>query len=81
MANRLHQNLTATATVSGEIQRSPLFQINQHNVLHDPASARTIAAIVGAISPFPDAARAGTAALRRLEEPETKQIEHVAAAD
>jgi hypothetical protein len=63
----LHQNLTAVATLTGKLQRSPLFALQQNNFLAHPDTTRTIAAIVGAVSHYPDAARAVTAALRRLE--------------
>jgi hypothetical protein len=79
LAGRLHGNFRDTARITGELERSPLL-LQQNNFLSNAGNARVIAAIVTAVSPFPEAARAVTAALRRLEESEVKQIEHVATA-
>ena len=77
LCGRLHENLLHTSKITGELQRSPLL-VQQNNFLSHPDTARTIAAIVSAVSPFPDARIAVARALRDLEQQPVKQIEHAA---
>ena len=66
LAGRLHENLSLVAKLTGELQRGPLFNI-QNNVSISPDYSLAIARIVAAVAPFPDARIAIVAALRDLE--------------
>lgn len=68
IATVLHENLRDTARITGELQRSPLMQV-QNNIINNPDNARIIAAIVAAVAPFAEARIAVAQALRRLEQP------------
>jgi hypothetical protein len=68
LARALHENFRDVARITGELSRSPLL-VQQNNYLSDPGNARVIAAIVQAVSPFPDAALAVTAALAGWKSP------------
>jgi hypothetical protein len=80
LARALHENFRDVARITGELSRSPLL-VQQNNYLSDPGNARVVAAIVAAVAPFEEARVAVMQALRRLEEPEVKQIEHHVAAE
>jgi hypothetical protein len=66
LAGRLHENLRDCARLTGELQHGPLLNV-QNNVLVNPDYAKTIARIVGAVAPFPEARQAVIAALRELD--------------
>ena len=74
LATVLHENFRDVARVTGELQKSPLM-VQQNNYLAGD-NARVIAAVVSAASPYPEAARAITAALRRLEAADQPLLEH-----
>ena len=65
LAGRLHENLHHVSRITGELQRSPLL-MQQNNIIGGD-NARVIAAIVSAVSPYPEARLAVAQALRRLE--------------
>jgi hypothetical protein len=75
LAGRLHENLHHVSRITGELQRSPLL-VQQNNFLSHPDTARTIAAIVSAVAPFPEARIAVVQALRRLERTDQPALEH-----
>ena len=75
LAGRLHENLHHVSRITGELQRSPLL-VQQNNFLSHPDTARTIAAIVSAVAPFPEARIAVAQALRRLEQADQPALEH-----
>ena len=66
LAGRLHENFRDCGRLTGELQRGPLLNI-QNNVLINPDYVRTIARIVSAVAPFPEARDAVIAALRDLD--------------
>src|SRR4029077_6459494 len=66
LAGRLHENFRDCGRLTGELQRGPLLNI-QNNVLINPDYVRTIARIVSAVAPFPEAREAVIAALRDLD--------------
>jgi hypothetical protein len=66
LAGRLHENLSLSAKLTGELQRGPLFNI-QNNLMVSPDYSRAIARIVTAVAPFPEARQAVIAALRELD--------------
>jgi len=66
LAGRLHENFRDCVRLTGELQRGPLLNI-QNNVLINPDYVRTIARIVSAVAPFPEARDAVIAALRDLD--------------
>jgi hypothetical protein len=68
LAGRLHENFRDVSRLTGELQRSPLL-LQQNNYLSDPNNARIIAAVVSAVSPYPEARAAVALALRRLDQP------------
>jgi hypothetical protein len=76
LAGRLHENLNHVAKITGELSHSPLM-VQQNNYLGGD-NARVIAAIVAAVSPYPEARAAVTQALRRLENESAPALEHVA---
>jgi hypothetical protein len=69
MNARLHENLRDSARPTGDLQRGPFLAINQTtvNFLANPDAARTVAKIVGAVAPYPEARAAVIAALRELD--------------
>src|SRR5215467_12592610 len=66
LAARLHENFRDCGRLTGELQRGPLLNI-QNNVLVNPDYTRTLARIVAAVAPYPDAREAVIAALRDLD--------------
>jgi hypothetical protein len=66
LAGRLHENFRDCGRLTGELQRGPLLNI-QNNVLVNPDYSRTIARIVSAVAPYPEAREAVIAALRDLD--------------
>jgi hypothetical protein len=66
LAGRLHENLSLSAKLTGELQRGPLFNI-QNNLMVSPDYSRAIARIVAAVAPFAEARQAVIAALRELD--------------
>ena len=66
LAGRLHENLRDSARLTGELQRGPLFNI-QNNLMIHPDYSRVIARIVAAVAPFAEARVAVIAALRELD--------------
>jgi hypothetical protein len=66
LAGRLHENFRDCGRLTGELQRGPLLNI-QNNVLVNPDYTRTIARIVSAVAPYPEAREAVIAALRDLD--------------
>jgi hypothetical protein len=66
LAGRLHENLALSAKLTGELQRGPLFNI-QNNLMVHPDYSRAIARIVTAVAPFAEARQAVIAALRELD--------------
>jgi hypothetical protein len=66
LAGRLHENLALAAKLTGELQRGPLFNV-QNNVLINPDYTRAIACLVAAVSPYPEARDAVVRALRTLD--------------
>jgi hypothetical protein len=66
LAGRLHENFRDCGRLTGELQRGPLLNIH-NNVLINPDYVRTIARIVSAVAPFPEARDAVIAALRDLD--------------
>jgi hypothetical protein len=66
LAGRLHENLALSAKLTGELQRGPLFNI-QNNLMVNPDYSRAIARIVSAVAPFAEARQAVIAALRELD--------------
>jgi hypothetical protein len=67
LAGRLHENLSLSAKLTGELQRGPLFNI-QNNLIGEPGLLpRAIARIVSAVAPFAEARQAVVAALRELD--------------
>src|SRR5215469_13996970 len=66
LAARLHENFRDCGRLTGELQRGPLLNI-QNNVLVNPDYTRTIARIVSAVAPYPEARAAVIAALRDLD--------------
>ena len=66
LAARLHENFRDCGRLTGELQRGPLLNI-QNNVLVNPDYSRTIARIVSAVAPYPEAREAVIAALRDLD--------------
>jgi len=69
LAGRLHENLRDCARLTGEIQRGTFFVQNNIAITQDPGFAQAVAAIVCAVSPYPEARRAVISALRDLEAP------------
>src|SRR5262252_6525608 len=66
LAGRLPENLRDCGRLTGELQQGPLLNI-QNNVLVTPDYAKTIARIVIAVAPYPEAREAVIAALRDLD--------------
>jgi len=66
LAGRLHENLALSAKLTGELQRGPLFNI-QNNLMVSPDYSRAIARIVSAVAPFAEARQAVISALRELD--------------
>jgi hypothetical protein len=66
LAGRLHENLRDCARLTGELQRGPLLNI-QNNVLVNPDYMKSIARIVSAVAPYPEARAAVIMALRDLD--------------
>jgi len=66
LAGRLHENFRDCGRLTGELQRGPLLNI-QNNVLVNPDYSKTIARIVSAVAPYPEARGAVIAALRDLD--------------
>jgi hypothetical protein len=66
LAGRLHENFRDCGRLTGELQRGPLLNI-QNNVLVSPDYSRTIARIVSAVAPYPEAREAVIAALRDID--------------
>lgn len=66
LAGRLHENLALSAKLTGELQRGPLFNI-QNNLMVNPDYTRAIACLVAAVSPYPEAREAVVRALRTLD--------------
>jgi len=66
LAGRLHENLRDCGRLTGELQQGPLLNI-QNNVLVTPDYAKTIARIVSAVAPYPEAREAVIAALRDFD--------------
>src|ERR1700751_4648411 len=66
LAGRLHENLRDSGRLTGELQHGPLLNI-QNNVLLNPDYLNTIARIVSAVAPYPEARAAVIAALRDLD--------------
>ena len=66
LAGRLHENFRDCGRLTGELQRGLLLNI-QNNVLVNPDYSRTIARIVSAVAPYPEAREAVIAALRDLD--------------
>jgi hypothetical protein len=66
LAARLHENFRDCGRLTGELQRGPLLNI-QNNVLVNPDYSRTIARIVSAVAPYPEAREAVIAALRDID--------------
>jgi hypothetical protein len=66
LAGRLHENLALSAKLTGELQRGPLFNI-QNNLMVNLDYSRAIGRIVSAVAPFGEARLAVIAALRELD--------------
>jgi hypothetical protein len=66
LAGRLHENLALSAKLTGELQRGPLFNI-QNNLMVNPDYSRAIARIVAAVAPYAEARSAVITALRELD--------------
>jgi hypothetical protein len=66
LAGRLHENLRNSGRLTGELQRGPLFNI-QNSLLVNPDYMKAIARIVSAVAPYPEAREAVIAALRDLD--------------
>src|ERR1700745_2838988 len=66
LAGRLHENFRDCGRLTGELQHGPLLNV-QNNVLVNPDYTRTIARIVSAVAPYPEARDAVIAALRDLD--------------
>jgi hypothetical protein len=66
LAGRLHENLRDSGRLTGELQRGPLLNI-QNNLLVNPDYSKTIARIVSAVAPYPEAREAVIVALRDLD--------------
>src|SRR5215469_551337 len=66
LEGRLHENFRDCGRLTGELQRGPLLNI-QNNVLVNPDYTRTIARIVSAVAPYPEARDGVIAALRDLD--------------
>jgi hypothetical protein len=67
LAGRLHENLALSAKLTGELQRGPLFNIQNNSLIVNHDYSRAIARIVSAVAPFAEARQAVIAALRELE--------------
>src|SRR5260370_31990109 len=61
LAGRLHENFRDCGRLTGELQHSPLLNV-QNNVLVNPDYSKAIARIVSAVAPYPEAREAGVAA-------------------
>jgi len=66
LSGRLHENFRDCGRLTGEVQRSPLLNV-QNNVLINPDYTKAITRIVSAVTPHPDARDAVIAALRDLD--------------
>ncbi len=66
LAGRLHENFRDCGRLTGELQHSPLLNV-QNNVLVNPDYSKAIARIVSAVAPYPEAREAVVAALRELD--------------
>src|ERR1700757_2615943 len=66
LAGRLHENFRDCGRLTGELQHGPLLNV-QNNILVNPDYTRTIARIVSAVAPYPEARDAVIAALRDLD--------------
>jgi len=66
LSGRLHENFRDCGRLTGEVQRSPLLNV-QNNVLINPDYTKAIARIVSAVAPYPEARDAVVAALRDLD--------------
>ena len=66
LAGRLHENFRDCGRLTGELQHGPLLNV-QNNILVSPDYSKVIAAIVGAVAPYPEARNAVVAALRDLD--------------
>jgi hypothetical protein len=67
LAGRLHENLRDSGRLTGELQRGPLLNIQNNNLLVNPDYSKVIARIVSAVAPYPEAREAVIAALRDLD--------------
>jgi hypothetical protein len=81
MSSRLHENLRMAATKTGELQQHA--KISVTNVVLSESYLELRAALLQALRPYPEAARAVSAAFRRVEERSgltgQRVIEHAAA--
>ena len=66
LSGRLHENFRDCGRLTGEVQRSPLLNV-QNNVLINPDYTKAIARIVSAVAPYSEARDAVVAALRDLD--------------
>lgn len=67
LSGRLHENLQLTAKLTGELQRGPLLNVQNNILVGSPDYSRAVAAIVSAVSPYPEARQAVITALRSID--------------
>ena len=83
LAGRLTECLRAIGQISGEMNSMAVnnLTINNTTVLNSPVFATLQANLLTALQPYPDARNAVIAALRQMDEPEMKTIEHMPVAE
>ena len=69
LCGRLHENLAASARLTGELRSSGFINVTQNIINGDPLYLQAIGAIVAAVAPFPEARARVIEALRKIEGP------------
>jgi hypothetical protein len=84
LAGRLTETLRAIANITGEMGSMAANSIsitNNVNILNSPIVANLQANLLQALAPYPDARAAVVIALRQMDEPAMKTIEHLPVAE